>query len=65
MLEQWKKEIEIYDTLSPSVQLCIFLEIDAYAFTKVIMKQWFNKDIIHYDDEYEEAINLYIKKYLS
>ncbi len=38
MLEQWKKEIEIYDTLSPSVQLCIFLEIDAYAFTKVIMK---------------------------
>lgn len=65
LLEQWRQELEIYDTLAPDVQLCTFLEIDAYAFTKVIMKQWFNKDIIHYDDEYEEAINLYIKKYLS
>ncbi|MDE6242288.1 MAG: hypothetical protein K2M08_07725 [Anaeroplasmataceae bacterium] len=65
MLEQWRKEIEIYDTLSPSVQLCTFLEIDAYAFTKVIMKNWFNKDIIFPDDEYEKAISLYIKKYLS
>ena len=65
MLEQWKKELEIYDTLAPDIQLCTFLEIDAYAFTKVIMKQWFKKDIIHFDDEYEKALNLYIKKYLS
>lgn len=65
MLEQWHQELEIYNTLAPDVQLCTFLEIDAYAFTKVIMKAWFNKDIIHYDDEYEEVLNLYIKKYLS
>lgn len=65
MLNQWKEELAIYDTLAPDIQICTFLEIDAYAFTKVIMKNWFNKDIIHYDDEYEEAINLYIKKYLS
>ncbi|MDE5617774.1 MAG: hypothetical protein K2I36_02950 [Ureaplasma sp.] len=65
MLNQWKEELEIYNTLAPDIQICTFLEIDAYAFTKVIMKNWFNKDIIHYDDEYEEAINLYITKYLS
>lgn len=65
MLNQWKEELEIYNTLAPDIQICTFLEIDAYAFTKVIMKEWFNKDIIHYDDEYEKAINLYITKYLS
>lgn len=65
MLEQWSQELEIYNTLAPDIQLCTFLEIDAYAFTKVIMKDWFNKDITYPDDKYEEALNLYIKKYLS
>ncbi len=65
MLNEWKEELEIYNTLAPDIQICTVLEIDAYAFTKVIMKQWFKKDIIHFDDEYEKALNLYIKKYLS
>ncbi len=65
MLEQWRQELEIFNTLAQDVTLCTFLEIDAYAFTKVIMKNWFNKDITYPDDEYEKALNLYIKKYLS
>lgn len=65
MLNQWKEELEIYDTLAPDIQLCTVLEIDAYAFTKVIMQEWFNKDITYPNDEYEQAICLYIKKYLS
>ena len=65
MLDQWKQELEIFDTLAPDVKLCTFLEIDAYAFTKLIMKNWFNQDITYPDEEYEKAINLYIKKYLS
>ncbi len=63
MLEQWKEEFKtLYQ--DSSIQLCSMLEIDAYAFTKFIMKEWFNQDIIHYDETYEKVINLYMSKYV-
>lgn len=63
MLEQWKEEFKIL-CQEPSVQLCSMIEIDAYAFTKFIMKEWFNQEIIHYDETYEKVISLYMSKYL-
>ena len=39
------------------------LELDAFAFTKYIMKNWYNIIVIFPDLEYDEILNRYIDKY--
>ena len=38
-------------------------ELDAFAFTKYIMKEWYNINIVFPDIVYDEILTRYINKY--
>lgn len=56
----WKEEFSNAHKLEYS---SMALELDAFAFTKYIMKNWYNIIVIFPDLEYGEILNRYIDKY--
>ena len=66
LMLEWKEELSIdYNNLDPSIQLCTLLELDAYGYQKKMLKKLFDIDWHYPDDMYDEAVSLYVKKYLS
>lgn len=57
----WKHEFN--NKLKPEAELCKYIEIDAFAFTKYILKEWYNIDYHHHNKDFDEILNLFIKKY--
>jgi len=45
--------------------MCEFVEIDAYAYTKYILKKRFDYDYNHHDLAYDKVLGLYINKYFK
>ena len=57
----WKEEFNI--KLKPEDEMCKYIEIDAFAFTKYILKEWFAIEYHHYDKKYDEILDLFIYKF--
>ena len=58
----WKQEFKM-NNLKPEDSLCLHLEIDAYAFTKYILKEWLNIEYHHNDLDYDKTLDIFIKHY--
>jgi hypothetical protein len=65
LMREWKEDFEINyaSVTSYEEMLCLPVELDAFAFTKYIMKDWYDINVIHPEPLYEEVICKYIKKY--
>lgn len=64
LIEEWESDFKKNQQLmKPSEQMCLAVELDAYAFTKYILKEWFDYDYHHYDVTYDLLLGLYITKY--
>lgn len=64
LISQWEKDFKKNQRLIPEDKImCMSVEIDAFAFTKYILKEWFNIDYHHYDPAYDALLILYIEKY--
>ena len=53
-----------YMRLDQGERLCLSIELDAYAFTKYLMKKMYNLDCPYPVDFYDRLIDEYISKYL-
>ena len=56
----WKRELITLKQLDYNSSM---LELDSFAFTKYIMKKWYNISSIYINIEYDEILNHYINKY--
>jgi hypothetical protein len=66
LIRKWKADFKINQRLIPLDKLMLMsIEIDAFAFTKFILKEWFQYDYHHYDLIYDELLNIYINKYFK
>lgn len=64
LLDLWRKDLELdYNNMEPMEAICLSIELDAYAFTKYIMKLWYNIDVVIASEEYEAALVKYIDKF--
>ena len=64
LIKQWEEDFKINQRLVPPDQvMCMPVEVDAFAFTKYILKEWFNIDYHHYDLTYDAVLTIYIDKY--
>lgn len=68
--KRWKEELydhfsplDVNDTDAVMRYNCKEIEIDAYAFTQVILYQEYNLDIKHTNKKYQLIIDAYINKY--
>ena len=57
----WKEELITLKRLDYNSSM---LELVSFAFTKYIMKKWYNISSIYINIEYDEILNHYINKYL-
>ena len=63
-LQSWINDIKKdYNSLDPSEAICLSIEVDAYAYTKHIMKKWFDIDVVYPDIIYEQLLKAFCKKY--
>lgn len=61
---EWKKEFKLdINNIKPEDSMCLYIEVDAYAFTKYILKEWFDIDYHHYDKNYDQLLDKFIKCY--
>ena len=66
LIKQWEADFKINQRLIPLDEVMLMsIEIDAFAFTKFILKEWFQYDYHHYDLIYDELLNIYINKYFK
>ena len=66
LVNEWEKDFNINQRLVPlDEQMLMPVEIDAFAFTKFILKKWFHYDYHHYDLIYDEILNQYCNKYFN
>ena len=61
LVDLWSYELKVAHN---DINSLVYVELDAYAFTKYIMDKWYKTEVIHPDVLYEEIIILYINKYL-
>ncbi len=57
----WKEEFNM--KLKPKDEMCKYIEIDAFAFTKYILKDWYGIDYHHHDKNYDYLLSKFINKY--
>lgn len=66
LIKEWENDFNKNQKLIPPDKLmCIPVELDAYAFTKYILKEWFNIDYHHHDLLYDTILYFYIEKYFK
>lgn len=64
LIKEWEKDFKLNQRLIPIDELNLMsVEVDAYAFTKYILKNWFNYEYYYLNDIYDEILNKYIAKY--
>ena len=59
-IEDFKKD---YNNIPDDEKICLSIEVDAFAFTKYILKKWFNIKYHHYDKEYDILLDKFIEKF--
>ena len=63
LINQWEEDFKKNQRLIPEDEaMCMSVEVDAFAFTKYILKEWFNIDYHHYDPTYDAVLTIYIDK---
>ena len=66
LIEQWESDFKKNQRLIPLDEvMCMSVEVDAFAFTKYILKEWFDYDYHHYDAAYDAVLEAYINKYFK
>ena len=67
LLEEWKKDFKTNyaNVTSYEEMLALTVEVDAFAFTKYILDEWFNIKVTHPYDVYDEILSRYINKYFK
>lgn len=66
LIKEWEDDFKKNQRLIPAdILICMAVEIDAFAFTKYILKSWFNIDYHHNDIVYDTVLSLYIEKYFK
>lgn len=66
LIKQWEDDFKKNQSLiPPDILICMPVEIDAFAFTKYILKRWFNINYHHNDLVYDRVLSLYIEKYFN
>ena len=64
LIKQWEEDFKKNQRLIPEDQvMCMPVEVDAFAFTKYILKEWFNIEYHHYDPTYDALLTIYIDKF--
>lgn len=64
LVNEWEEDFSKEQSLIPlDEQLCESIEIDAYAFTKYILKEWFDYEYHHHDITYDTVLGLYINQF--
>lgn len=64
LIKEWENDFKLNQRLIPIDELNLMsVEVDAYAFTKYILKYWFNYEYHYPNDVYDEILNKYIAKY--
>ena len=59
----WKEEFKMNrKNMEPGEDMCLLIEVDAYAFTKYILKKWFDYDYHHHDSNYDMVLDELINK---
>lgn len=63
-LQSWINDMKKdYNNLDPSEAICLSIEVDAFAYTKYIMKKWFDIDVVYPDVMYERVLKAFCNKY--
>ena len=63
-LQSWVNDMQKdYNSLDPSEAICLSVEVDAYAYTKYIMKKWFDIEVVYPDMMYERVLTAFCNKY--
>ena len=66
LIEKWSEDFKKNQRLVPLNEINLMsVEIDAFAFTKYILKEWFNYDYHNFDPVYDELLSLYCKKFFN
>ena len=66
LLKEWTDDFEKNQRKMPYGEvMCMPVEVDAFAFTKYILKIWFNYDYHHYDEAYDALLTIYMNKYFK
>lgn len=60
----FRDDFKKLDAMSPMERAYNTLELDAYAFTKYIMKKWYDREAPHPDELFDTLIDHYIEVYL-
>ena len=65
LLDKWREDFQInYASITSNEErLALTVEVDAFAFTKYIMKEWFDIDVIFPNLDYDSVLEMYIEKY--
>lgn len=61
LIIKWKKD---FKKNLANETICSAIEVDAYAFTKYILKSWFHIEYNHHDHKFNQLLENYIIKYL-
>ena len=59
----WIEDTLKFPKLTQEEKLATTIEVDAFAFTKYILKKWFNIEYHHYDKFYDNLLDQFIKKF--
>lgn len=66
LINEWESDFKKNQRLVPEDEIMLMpIEIDAFAFTKYILKKWFDYDYHHYDFIYDEILSKYCIKYFK
>lgn len=64
LIKDWEADFKKNQRLIPEdILICMAIEVDAFAFTKYILNNWFSIDYHHHDLVYDTILDHYIKKY--
>lgn len=66
LIRQWEADFKKNQRLVPIEELNLMsVEVDAYAFTKYILKEWFDIDYHYPNETYDQILTIYINKYFK
>ena len=64
LIKDWEDDFKKNQRLIPEdILICMAIEVDAFAFTKYILNNWFSIDYHQHDLVYDTILDHYIKKY--
>ena len=66
LIKEWEIDFKVNQRLlTVNEIMCLSVEVDAFAFTKFILKEWFDYEYHHNDKTYDFLLDIYVKKYFK